>query len=430
MKKKINKNDNIEDISNTENNDNTIHNKLFQQEYNCKCEKNTSNATILEKIFILKMGFSKIKELRSDILNIFENLDTKIVKLKNIYTDFVKKNKDQMFLFGLDSFNFQTKYIDIEINECKNKDKLLLNRLYCDYYRLLKLLQNNKYNNKDTTDYVKNETLCKYPAYNYLDIYIAYDFEHIISMFNDIITYINNLFYRYNEKQQELQKYNAYKNNGFNMNNFIFAYSYETNSLLDTINLYIHYLEFFLVIHSKYLMRFITRLKIIHAQVIHDIHFDKSSYNDEIQYKEDNIYTLVKDSFINDDNLQNNILFSKQECDYLQDVLHNDLQNNNSKNSLFTNIAVKNIVQNVISNSGSRENTRENSVKSTISSLSDNESIYKDINSSDKNIDYNSDAVIQSNSDNENIEFLVNDIVNDAVNNVVTKYENEINMRS
>jgi hypothetical protein len=65
-----------------------------------------------EKIRCVKMNFNKIKEIRSQVIYWFNALEIKITKLKNTTTDFVKTNKDNIFVFGLDSFQFQGKLIE------------------------------------------------------------------------------------------------------------------------------------------------------------------------------------------------------------------------------------------------------------------------------------------------------------------------------
>jgi hypothetical protein len=255
------------------------------------------NHDISEKMSILKMGFSKIKEVRSDTVSLLESLDMNVIKLKNIYSDFVKTNKEQMFLFGLDTFNFQTKYMEIEIKDCKRFQDLLLNRLYCDYYRLFKLMKENceKLFEKDK-EYLPVSKR-EYPKYNFLNIYQPYSFSDISSLFDEVMGLLNNLFDFYTMKEEMLRNHNQRRDNGLNIHNFIFAYKYENNHLLDTIYLYINYLEFFLSLHSKYFMRFITRIKIIYGQITHDINFDKPRFSKDISYEETNVYDTIKDEY-------------------------------------------------------------------------------------------------------------------------------------
>jgi len=67
----------------------------------------------------LKTEFSGIIELKEENVNIFILLEQKIKKLKNNYDDFIKNNKNNLFIFGLDSFHFQGKLVDIEYEDIK-----------------------------------------------------------------------------------------------------------------------------------------------------------------------------------------------------------------------------------------------------------------------------------------------------------------------
>ena len=62
-----------------------------------------------DKIQQVKSNFNKIKELRIHVMNCFNALENKLTKLKNTTNDFVKNNKDDIYFFGIDSFQFQGK---------------------------------------------------------------------------------------------------------------------------------------------------------------------------------------------------------------------------------------------------------------------------------------------------------------------------------
>ena len=99
--------------------------------------------TLIEgKINSIKHDFNKIKDANEDIAEMFQSLDNKIMKLKKMYNEFLDANKNELFVFGLDSFNFQSKIIDVESGHMKSFCNLIFNRIYCDYYRLHSLIKN------------------------------------------------------------------------------------------------------------------------------------------------------------------------------------------------------------------------------------------------------------------------------------------------
>jgi hypothetical protein len=67
----------------------------------------------------LKSDFNNIITVRNSVKNIFDILQVRIDKLKLFYKEFIKNNKTEMFVFGLDSFHFQNKLIDIEYDDMK-----------------------------------------------------------------------------------------------------------------------------------------------------------------------------------------------------------------------------------------------------------------------------------------------------------------------
>ena len=65
------------------------------------------------RISKLKTDFNNLIIIRNNVKVVFDILQTRINKLKQFYSDFIKNNKNKLFVFGLDSFHFQSKLIDI-----------------------------------------------------------------------------------------------------------------------------------------------------------------------------------------------------------------------------------------------------------------------------------------------------------------------------
>ena len=83
------------------------------------------------KLIQLKGDFNNIISIRTTVKNIFDILQVRIDKLKDLYAEFIKTSKTQMFIFGLDSFHFQSKLIDIEYDDMKRLFLAINNRMYC-----------------------------------------------------------------------------------------------------------------------------------------------------------------------------------------------------------------------------------------------------------------------------------------------------------
>ena len=88
----------------------------------------------------LKKNFVTIKDIRGKVTNVFDILEMHLIKLKNTYSEFVENNRQNLFVFGLDSFQFQSKLIDIEYDDMKRLFLAINNRMYCEYYKLYKII--------------------------------------------------------------------------------------------------------------------------------------------------------------------------------------------------------------------------------------------------------------------------------------------------
>lgn len=254
-------------------------------------QQENSNASLDIKINNLKKNFNKIKETRDEIKRIFEVLSNKIIKLKSIYNEIVNENKNTVFVFGLDSFNFQTKLIDTEYNQMITFYKLLCNRLYCDYYRLYSIInnyvlndiRNSKTNNTPLMDKLNS---VKYEKYDYIHTEKVYPFENVCLMFTDIISLIISLNEKAKSNTLDLKNYKTKVDSGLNLNNFIHTFTYQNSVLNDKLILYINYVDFFLNLHTKYYTRFITKLKIMYGQINHDIQLDDTTFSKKKQKKQ------------------------------------------------------------------------------------------------------------------------------------------------
>ena len=99
------------------------------------------------RVNALKNNFNNISVIRNNVKDIFEFLQSRINKLKFFYSEFIKTNKTELFIFGLDSFHFQSKLIDIEYDDMKRLFLAINNRMYCEYFKLYKIIIEYVYEN-------------------------------------------------------------------------------------------------------------------------------------------------------------------------------------------------------------------------------------------------------------------------------------------
>jgi len=92
------------------------------------------------KLVKLKSDFNDIINIRNTVKNVFDILQVRIDRLHQMYSEFIKTNKSEMFVFGLDSFHFQSKLIDIEYDDMRRLFLAINNRMYCEYFKLHKII--------------------------------------------------------------------------------------------------------------------------------------------------------------------------------------------------------------------------------------------------------------------------------------------------
>jgi hypothetical protein len=230
------------------------------------------------KLLKLKTDFNNIIHIKTIVKNIFDILQIRIDKLKGLYSEFIKTSKMQMFIFGLDSFHFQSKLIDIEYDDMKRLFLAINNRMYCEYFKLYKIIVHYITSNKSdkTIDHVK---INNYPTYKDLEPFKEYDFEVIQDIHENILNLVGVLISDLNNKENELLLHKNKQSIGLNIDNFITTFNYNINVMKEKIVMFITYIEFFHKLHTKYLKRFANKIQLMYTHINNDINFDQESLN-------------------------------------------------------------------------------------------------------------------------------------------------------
>lgn len=240
------------------------------------------------KIEDAKKNFELILEMYSQTENAVSIVQGKLTKLKNTCKEFSKPNeKMKMLVFCLDSLQFQCNVLDIEFDDMRRLSFCLNNRLYCDYYKLHKLV----------TNYVENENIkqgnlkkIKIPVYKDLEPYKQYKIEIIKETHEMIISQLVNIENHIASKENEFQKYKQKQELGFNMQNFVSTFNDSILSVKQKHDLFVSYIHFFHSMHLKYLKQLLTKICLFENQISKDIKFDafeNIGVNEEQQVKAD-----------------------------------------------------------------------------------------------------------------------------------------------
>ena len=201
----------------------------------------------------LKNDFNNLINIRNNVKNIFEILQLRIDKLKLLYSEFIQNNKNQVFVFGLDSFHFQSKLIDIEYDDTKRLFMAIGNRMYCEYFKLNKIIIEYILNNikeKKITEIIK---INNYPIYKDLEPFKEYKFETLMDIHENILKMVTILVSELNNKENELTIHKTKQHIGLNIDNFVTTFNFNNNVINERITMFITYIEFFHKLHTKYL---------------------------------------------------------------------------------------------------------------------------------------------------------------------------------
>lgn len=221
-------------------------------------------------IDIIKNDFETIKETKFLIENIFKRLQTKIDYLKQIYTDYQGKHESNDLVLTLDSFHFQTKFIQIEYSNYCNIFRMFLNRLYGDYYKFYKYAYYNVIKQIDGFTIKFNN---KFPSYKDLELK-DYSFTDTIAIHSELINIVNELQSYLITLKRENKTDEVYSSYGINIHNLVTVNNYRNIVLSEKINLIVNCLKSYSGFQCRFLERFALKLKFIYAQTVADIRIE------------------------------------------------------------------------------------------------------------------------------------------------------------
>ena len=342
------------------------------------------------RILNLKNDFNNLINIRNNVKNIFEILQSRIDKLKILYSEFIQNNKNQIFVFGLDSFHFQSKLIDIEYDDTKRLFMAIGNRMYCEYFKLNKIIIEYILNNIKEKKITEIIQINNYPIYKDLEPFKEYKFETLMDIHENILKMITILVSELNNKENELTIHKSKQHIGLNIDNFVATFNFNNNVMKERITMFITYIEFFHKLHTKYLKRFSNKIQLIYKDINNDIKFEESF---EINNNNNNNN--------NNDNSTNNSIIQKNNQYNIYD--YDNVSNKSNKSNKSDKIL-------------SRKNSLGGLSDNSISSKSESIISRKIDNSKIDNSNNVNDTFINLNSNYENISNKKNDFNNDELN--------------
>jgi len=317
------------------------------------------------RISKLKTDFNNITVIRNNVKSVFDVLQLRINKLKMFYSEFIKNNKNKLFVFGLDSFHFQSKLIDVEYDDMKRLFLAINNRMYCEYFKLYKITTEYVYeniNDKKITEIIK---VNNFPVYKDLEPFKEYNFETTTEIHENILVIVNSIISNLNTRENELNIHRGKQALGLNIDNFITTYNFELTVIKEKISMFLTYIEFFHKLHTKHLKRFSNKIQLMYTHISTDIRFDET-----IEMNKDKKKEIIED-LAGEQPLTNEIKLTIEESIQTNAIITdeesvkmiNDIIENNDDKSAHNNTPVSTKSNSVVFNEAAQitdENVYDN----------------------------------------------------------------------
>lgn len=268
----------------------------MENDYSFKLEKLKTN-------FVNLILFSKKLDAEKDLIR------HKLQHFKETHHNLSKTNNKQIFLFCLDSFLFQYKMFNMEITNLDKMHTMIKNRLYCDYYKLYKMIA--KYINSNIDDFqIDLQQMPVVPVYKDLEPMHDYGYNNVELIHNSLLDCIKKICVIYLQKQEQINDCEMNTKVGYGISNFISTMNHESDILQGKIDLYINYVSFFNVSQIKYMKRLYLVYDEFDKQLQSIINNDESLSFEEIINKSDDTSLLI-DQFndtipLSDENTEQN----------------------------------------------------------------------------------------------------------------------------
>ena len=219
----------------------------------------------------LKSEFSIVKENTCKISANYNSIKEKIGKLKHVYSEMISTNSHKkIFLFCLESFNFQIKAFNVDTENIHNSLLLITNRIYCDYYKLFKLISSLF----DEYKYKLPSSIKDRPVYNDLNPFAEYKLEDVCNLHEDVCSLIFSLIMTHNSNQMKIDSYTSKSQTGICILNFIKTLEYDNSVLKDQIMLYLNYMDFFKNTQTKHLTKLLRKMEALKTEIDEEIVFE------------------------------------------------------------------------------------------------------------------------------------------------------------
>ena len=218
----------------------------------------------------IKSKFDELKETRLEIKQGINKINEIKDSVKKNYMQYIEKEKQNYF--GLDSFHFQNKAIELEHTNMLHLYHFIDNRIYGDYYKLFHMIEKSLRSQLNEAQLHKIKELYhlkQYPVYKDLEPFKIYDFDLINQIHQDIILVLENVKELFQENRINIEDHKKHLDLGMNIDNYVINQEYMNHHLHMSNQLHENYLNVFHKYHAEWLMKYHEKIQLFHKQIQH-----------------------------------------------------------------------------------------------------------------------------------------------------------------
>jgi len=215
-------------------------------------------------------------DVHSEITRYIDKLQENQEQIHGQYKVYLEKNKI-IKVFGLDSFFYQTRLIDLETKHLNEQYLFICNRTYCDYYKLYGMVRTFFKDGLKLEPKKRN-----YPIYKDLEIFKLYDIQDILSLNHEIMDMLQKMYTVIRRQEEDLHKYTS--STYLNLDNFIENQKYNTSLLKKKVELYEKYFKSYHIYHMTFFSNLRDRIALFFRQAIHKLDETEPLYDKKTEY--------------------------------------------------------------------------------------------------------------------------------------------------
>jgi hypothetical protein len=165
----------------------------------------------------------------------------------------------------------------MDLDAIEQNRKFIMNRMYCDYYKLYHIIVLELNEKK-----ILQIELKTYPQYKDLDVLHEYNTETVKNIHSDILLILHKLYEKFKTNQLHVQEHVDTKKSVLSISNFLNTLKFDNGLLENQIMLYINYMAFFQFSQKKMLVRLYSKMKEFNTDIEDYLNFNSVISIDDI----------------------------------------------------------------------------------------------------------------------------------------------------